>query len=1050
MGEAKARLGDGALTMNLFGFSISRRVTTKQVIAATVRPQDAALAVSSATPMTMQEACNRYSKWVKVAVSRNATGLASCPLRVMRATKEVERSAFKTRRVDSARLAWLHSTGGLASRAIDEYGDAEEIVDPQHPLVALLRKANPFDSGFGLVEMTETYLALAGNAYWVKVKGEQGVAELWQLPPAYVRVIPSKAGLVEGYVYGRGREIEQRWSAEDVIQFKRPNPHGSRLTPWPYYGLGDLAACVDDADMSTLMTRFGLAMLLNGGQPGMIAKPPKGEFLTPEQARAIEAELNRRYGGVEKAGKAAVITGHVEIEKMSLGEKEVAFLSSQTASMEAIANCFDMPVSLMRLDTAGAVATTTSAITVWQRMSLRPKAKRIEDTINERLVPDFGESAGNGALFVCFDNIVDKDFAVDSVAASTLYAGELLTKNEARAIVGFDAVDGGDDFKERPEPLLGGFGQQGAKDGEEGEGKEDQEPPEDAERTTRIYRGVRADAVHNHAGLFRCSDLAWGVCCDHERFVFATGRDDGGIRGYSEVLNPMDAEQEVSAARLYAAVRRWFAEHVKGKADYAGGELVVNTATIRKAFEELTGPELARLFDFGVRTGQADVNKVPKLAEFVVPNVEAEKFLKAYKFKLADAVAASTERRMRGIVLDGVQGGKSIGEITKDLYESVDDMEKYAAERIARTETGRAFQEGTLTAWKSTGLRVRKRWSLSADPCALCEAMAERFGGDGIDIGLPFLTNGGSITGTDGREYFNDYMDMNTATPHPNCVLAGTPVSARGVVAAFTAWYDGDAIVLTMASGRTLSVTPNHMLLTTSGFVAANSIREGDDVVDGSFVERIVPGHPHDYQVPTAIEDVVRAFAESSGVSAAGVPVAAEHFHGDGVSIQGHVHVVASNGLLRRGRVATDAQEIHDKPLYWGWHDSEFARLGDEDAVLIGLSLEAHVKPTMSRHSLSVRVGQMFNHLSVRLDSVPWLNACLAHASGHHGPADAKRFCYVFDGLARVVPADKVVHADRRKYLGHVYDLQTVSGLYSVNGVVTSNCRCAIVCEVVE
>lgn len=42
------------------------------------------------------------------------------------------------------------------------------------------------------------------------------------------------------------------------------------------------------------------------------------------------------------------------------------------------------------------------------------------------------------------------------------------------------------------------------------------------------------------------------------------------------------------------------------------------------------------------------------------------------------------------------------------------------------------------------------------------------------------------------------------------------------------------------------------------------------------------------------------------------------------------------------------------------------------------------------------------------------------------------------------VEADRILHVDRVRFSGHVYNLQTVTGWYEAAGIITHNCRCTI------
>ncbi len=153
-----------------------------------------------------------------------------------------------------------------------------------------------------------------------------------------------------------------------------------------------------------------------------------------------------------------------------------------------------------------------------------------------------------------------------------------------------------------------------------------------------------------------------------------------------------------------------------------------------------------------------------------------------------------------------------------------------------------------------------------------------------------------SITGkTPGYPTVNDAMAAGLF--HPNCVVAGTEISARGVQAHYSRWYAGNIVTLISSSGNEVSCTPNHPILTSKGWVAAGSLNKGDQVVEYVGEEGVsFSVSPNEKHIPTLVEDIPSALVKAGTVSSRSVPVSTEDFHGDGG--HGNVNIVRSDGLL--------------------------------------------------------------------------------------------------------------------------------------------------------
>jgi hypothetical protein len=347
--------------------------------------------------------------------------------------------------------------------------------------------------------------------------------------------------------------------------------------------------------------------------------------------------------------------------------------------------------------------------------------------------------------------------------------------------------------------------------------------------------------------------------------------------------------------------------------------------------------------------------------------------------------------------------------------------------------------------------------------------------------------------------------DFRAPPVHPRCLVAGAIVRAPSDVRAATErWYTGEIVEIRTESGAVLTVTPNHPILTTRGWVAAGELHEGGDVVRCPDPERMAKAiNPDDHDVPARIEDVFRAFRGPLGVCSRTVPTAPEDFHGDGGGSE--VCIVRTDRLLG-DRLDTSLGE----PLTEG-HLSEGA--GPRDALTPDRLLAQVVERLGHAPNLGVcglGIGPVLLRGSARRqqaiggdlvadrhasrhepspndeagDAVPLGDLVLRDTGGigsdrvgvgrqptlaggrSLGPRQPVTigdrapestlpesvaqpdFANMEAGgrlLARLVGhvrADRILECSRRSFVGHVYNLETAEGWYTANGIVTHNCRC--------
>jgi len=759
--------------LDRFRILIKALANPKELIKATVRPWEIADTFGRRGQREAFDLASRYQGYVKVAVSRNASAVAMTELKLYR-KKGRKSSAFAGKQLSTKHIDRLKAYGSTHTKAMAKMADdIEEVIDPDHPIKQVLRKANPYMSGFDLMEYTDMLQSLAGTFYWICTPGPQGwPTEIWAGFPQWMRPIASQKDLVDHYVYGRGQEVEFKVDRKQVITFKRPNPTGN-----PYYGVADLATCLVEADLSAAFARFALTMLDRGAQPGVIIT---AAGLDDKQREELEARVNRKFDGIRNAGRSMVIAGNkvfsesVKVERWESAAKEAGYLAGQSEDtvLNRIAAAFDVPVGLIKMEETS-VANGRVAAPHWQLMSIAPKCRRIEETLNEMLVPMFHDGTGDNTLFLAFENPVHEDKSLDMDHATKGYAGGIITKNEARELVDMPPVDGGDEFMSdnAADPETPTDEAEAPDDG-------DDTPALDSKAADVVVVYKQLPAEHKPETIIRQSG-GWFDCgCDRcaPRGVKAVGvaTTVGIEQGFKQWLQTMlpyilasinddgswsiDLTSKASRDLFYSVV----------------GKLI--DAVFVEAFAETTSAMnmLGRQFpqpkakDAGpglTRTPDGVPEYKPVSTDLFVANPKAEAILRAHNGKVFDSVSETASKAITESLAEGVANGDTIPELKARVRAEAAHLEDYQAERIARTEASKAFNNGREQSWIDSGLVVQKEWLLAPGACPLCVAIQKRH--KFADVGTPFVKKGSTIV-ADGKTYVLDYEDIQTPPAHPN------------------------------------------------------------------------------------------------------------------------------------------------------------------------------------------------------------------------------------------------------------------------------------------
>lgn len=281
---------------------------------------------------------------------------------------------------------------------------------------------------------------------------------------------------------------------------------------------------------------------------------------------------------------------------------------------------------------------------------------------------------------------------------------------------------------------------------------------------------------------------------------------------------------------------------------------------------------------------------------------------------------------------------------------------------------------------------------------------------------------------------------------HPNCILPDTPV-VGDVLGALRSQYSGPVIKIVTRMGRSLTVTPNHPVLTVDGFVLAGQLQNGVQLVCYRPADEGMSSVDHyNKDEPVLVEKVFDMLALLRVPKA--VPVAPEDLHGDAKFGDGHIDVVDVDGELPHHGVASTC-ELCGSGLLEAPRPDDIALtgLGAEQLALTGVPASATGGPGAAKHSLDITpilaMTLPAQALSLRLG--PELNLPFLK-SPHDGPAGNPELPGDLVGAYPLdIQFDEIVDIIHLSFTGHVYDLRTTTSYYIASGIFIHNCLGALI-----
>lgn len=330
-----------------------------------------------------------------------------------------------------------------------------------HPLLDLLDSWNPETTKNDGIYIVQSHKKLSGDAFLLKIRNGKRIVALRSIPPDKI-TLKFKTGtadspsVIDGYHYQDsvdGKSVDTTYRPEDVIHFKKPNPNN------PFRGLGAVEAMADTIDLDNLTTETTKKFFQNGAITNFVLSTESK--INDEQLKRLRAEMRADYAGPSNAYKAMILGGGLKPVDISYTNKDLEFLGQLEWYRDKIMYGFGNTKSSMGILEDVNRSTNQSALVEWQRNTIKPDMEAIVATLNEFLVPEFGEN-----LILGFTDPVPEDHSDDIEEVKALYPIGVMTLNEGRELLKLEPVDDGDEFYQAPQPVQVTPGEEDEEDSE--------------------------------------------------------------------------------------------------------------------------------------------------------------------------------------------------------------------------------------------------------------------------------------------------------------------------------------------------------------------------------------------------------------------------------------------------------------------------------------------------------------------------------------------------------------------------------------------------------
>ena len=307
------------------------------------------------------------------------------------------------------------------------------------PLYDLMRRPNPAMSWYQFIEQFVTFLQVAGNVYTYKERDRGNrVTALQLLRPDRIRIVSGAYG-AESYIYEVDGK-DYRLPKDDVCHLALPNPGGD------LYGLSPLQTLARTVNLDSAMTDFAKVYFQNAGVPSGLLKL-KRRLQTQEEASTIRSRWRSQFGGSSNFHRVAILDEDADYQQMASAPKDMALSELHNLTESRICSVFQVPAILVGANVGLQRSTYSNyreARMAFHSETLEPMVARILDHLNFYITDrEYG-----GPEYITVDWSAMRasldDRTSETTRVTALFGNGVITLNEARSALGFEAIQDGD------------------------------------------------------------------------------------------------------------------------------------------------------------------------------------------------------------------------------------------------------------------------------------------------------------------------------------------------------------------------------------------------------------------------------------------------------------------------------------------------------------------------------------------------------------------------------------------------------------------------------
>jgi len=566
-------------------------------------------------------------------------------------------------------------------------GDVEQIFDD--PILDLIERPNKNQTQKEFWKLSIAYYLLGGETFWYLERERPGA-----IPTAMVNMRPDNVNIlfsannkeIIGYEFVQSNGQTISIAVEDVLHFKNIDPLN------PVRGIGVVRPATQRIVTEKEASKHQANTFKNQGRPDIAVFTSAD--LTEEAIEDGRARWQKAFG--EDKGSQVAFFGEQtkDLKVLNTNPKEMDFINTQGFLRDDILASLHIPKAMITSDDVNLANSKTARINYIKEACL-PVLDTFIDIINNKFLNDLDQGR-----FVTYESPVNEDRELLKTEAVDLKQAGIITVDEARGLLNYDNIEGGDTLAPSQNPLALAWKNVRIKKMARHVMRK---------RPVLVKKFKAVEAVRNLIEAEKSVKRS-------RNSVFSTPElRMGYVKAYHKNIDSKAKLFKQTIDVYNRGFEKRIIEHIEkfGINPKSFFDVTVEMVTAKGIFNPLMASMYAKI-------GQETLDNVAsgfssKASESFKTHEEMLQQLEHRAEFFINSMLNTDYEELSNILVDQMAEGSGVDAIARKIREYFDDMSVARAKTIARTETGRLVSQATNEAYNQSAFVTGKEWMTAGD-----------------------------------------------------------------------------------------------------------------------------------------------------------------------------------------------------------------------------------------------------------------------------------------------------------------------------------------------